>query len=380
VKEGVAVPKDPRPGWFAVQASPPKDRRLLLSILAFAIPLGIWCVVSYVPFIWHPLVFVTDPGQTYLSAEKRYEPAAFREANQVARDNDQQPAEGYPANPVFLPDPHQVATALYEGFTKPPQIRDAKWLHESVWHSIQIIFWGFSLSVVLAVPLGLIAGTFWSFANLIEPPIDFVRYMPAPVFGPLLVAVMGIADAPKISIIFIGTFFQMVLVVANTTRTFDKSLLETAQTLGASRRHLLGRVIIPGIAPDLYNDLRILLGWAWTYLIVAELIGTKTGITGYINQQSRYFNFDLVFAAILVIGLIGLTTDQVLQWLSVRLFPWRYGARERKLRRVGTALLNRANQWIMQMQPNPPARAATATTLDEEGHWPRVRSNGRSQR
>ncbi|MGD8556858.1 MAG: ABC transporter permease subunit, partial [Chromatiales bacterium] len=95
-----------------------------------------------------------------------------------------------------------------------------------------------------------------------------------------------------------------------------------AQTLGAKNKSLLFRVVIPGILPDLYRDMRILLGWAWTYLIVAELIGTSSGITWFITQQARYKNFDNVFAAIMIIGIIGLTTDLILAYFGRRLFPW----------------------------------------------------------
>jgi NitT/TauT family transport system permease protein len=136
------------------------------------------------------------------------------------------------------------------------------------------------------------------------------------------VAILDINDGPKIAIIFIGTFFQMVLVVANTTRQFDPSLLEAAQTLGATRRSLLLTVILPGILPSLYNDLRILLGWAWTYLIVAELIGASSGISYFINQQGRHRHFENVYAGIIMIGLIGLACDQLLAALAPRLFPW----------------------------------------------------------
>ena len=155
-----------------------------------------------------------------------------------------------------------------------------------------------------------------------EPFIEFFRYLPAPAFGALAVAVLGIYQAPKIAIIFIGTFFQQVLVVANTTRKLDPSLLEAAQTLGAKNKSMLFRVVVPGILPDLYRDVRILLGWAWTYLIVAELIGTSSGITWFITQQARYKNFDNVFAAIIMIGILGLTIDLLLAWLGRRLFPW----------------------------------------------------------
>ena len=155
-----------------------------------------------------------------------------------------------------------------------------------------------------------------------EPFIEFFRYLPAPAFGALAVAILGIHDAPKIAIIFIGTFFQQVLVIANTTRKLDAALIEAAMTLGAGKLALLFKVVIPGVVPDLYRDLRILLGWAWTYLIVAELIGTSSGITWFITQQARYKNFDNVFAAIIIIGVIGLLTDMVLARLGRHLFPW----------------------------------------------------------
>jgi NitT/TauT family transport system permease protein len=236
----------------------------------------------------------------------------------------EEPASGRRSNPVFLPAPHEVVRAFHRAFTEPPQLAGDPWFHESILHSLSIIFWAFFWSCLIGVPLGLLCGSFSIFSRLIEPPVDFIRYMPAPVFGALMVAVFGLADAPKVAVIFIGTFFQMVLVLANTTRLLDRALLEAAQTLGAGRRQLVMNVILPGVVPKLFNDLRILLGWAWTYLIVAELIGAKSGITAYIDQQSRYFNFDLVYAAIIVIGVIGLVTDQVLQLASRALFPWEH--------------------------------------------------------
>jgi len=230
--------------------------------------------------------------------------------------------EGRPANPIYLPAPHQVVKAFYAAFTTEPKRRNEKWLHESLWSSIQVIFWGFLLSSVFGVPLGILAGTYDFFSRLTEPFVEFFRYLPAPAFGALAVAILGIYQAPKVAIIFIGTFFQQVLIIANTTRKLDPSLLEAAQTLGAKNLALLFRVVVPGILPDLYKDMRILLGWAWTYLIVAELIGTSSGITWFITQQARYKNFDNVYAAIMMIGIIGLTIDIMLARLGRNLFPW----------------------------------------------------------
>jgi NitT/TauT family transport system permease protein len=223
---------------------------------------------------------------------------------------------------VFLPPPHAVGRAMYTAFLTPPVRKGEPWLHESLWHSLTIIFWGFTAAAIIGVPIGILCGTFDFFAKLTEPFVDFIRYMPAPAFGALMVAVCGINDGPKIAIIFIGTFFQLVLVVSNTTRQTDKALLEAAQTLGAKGRHLVTHVVLPGILPNLYNDLRILLGWAWTYLIVAELIGASSGISYFINQQGKYRNYDNVFAGIILIGMIGLITDQILAILGRVLFPW----------------------------------------------------------
>jgi NitT/TauT family transport system permease protein len=291
--------------------------------LAFLLPLCVWCLVSYCPAVWHPMMKVSaGGGSAFLRPGTLIEKTAFAAENDRLVAAGKAPAVGDPANPVFLPAPHEVGRALYTAFRTPPLRRGDPWLHESLWHSVQIIFWGFASAAVIGVPLGVLCGTSNLLSRLIEPFVDFVRYMPAPAFGALAVAVLGINDAPKIAIIFIGTFFQMVLVVANTTRLLDASLLEAAQVLGAKRRRMVFNVIVPGILPNLYNDMRILLGWAWTYLIVAELIGRSSGISYFINQQGKYFHYENVYAGIILIGLIGLLTDQVLAFLAPRLFPW----------------------------------------------------------
>jgi NitT/TauT family transport system permease protein len=275
----------------------------------------------------------------------RLKPAEFAAENAALQAAGEAPASGSPANPIFLPAPHEVFRALYTAFGTEPRRPGDPWLHESLAHSVQVIFWGFLLSALFGVPLGILCGTFSFFSKLAEPFTDFIRYMPAPAFGALAVAVLGIADAPKVAIIFIGTYFQMVLVVANTTRPFDPALIEAAQTLGARRGQLLGRVIVPGILPNLYNDLRILLGWAWTYLIVAELIGATSGISYFIAQQGKYRNYDNVFAGIVIIGVVGLVVDQVLAYLARYLFPWQgaaLSARERRVHRWLAAVGRRA--------------------------------------
>ena len=324
---------------------------------SFLIPLAVWCAVSYLPFLWHPMVRITDPGGVaYFSEGQLVERRTFEVENATLLGEGGSPAVGVRANPVFLPAPHEVASAFYRAFATEPKRRGEPWLHESIAHSIKIIFWAFSWSVLAGVPLGVLCGTFPLISRLSEPFVDFIRYMPAPAFGALAVAIFGIYDAPKVSIIFIGTFFQMVLVVANTTRRMDRSLIEAAQTLGARRSQLLFKVVVPGTIVDLYNDLRILLGWAWTYLIVAEYIGASSGITFFINQQARYRIYDNVFAAIIMIGLIGLFTDILLAWIGRQLFPWHPNAR-RNLLRAGIDWLVASREPPLRSRPHNPVAA-----------------------
>jgi NitT/TauT family transport system permease protein len=304
----------------------------LTGVLAFVVPLVLWCLLSYVPFLWHPQVLVADAGDSavtgqysFIAAGQRVDREVFDGRNAELAATGARLASGERVNPIFLPAPHEVARAFYTAFTTPPERTGDFWLHESLWHSCTVILLGFLYSMLLGIPVGLLCGTFSLFSRLIEPFVDFVRYMPAPVFGALAVAVLGLGDEPKITIIFIGTFFQTVLVVANTTRSVDFSLIQAGQTLGANHRQLLVRVVVPAALPALYRDMRILLGWAWTYLVVAELIGEKSGISAFLYQQQRYRHFENVYAGIVMIGLIGLATDQVLAFLGQYFFPWESG-------------------------------------------------------
>lgn len=229
--------------------------------------------------------------------------------------------QGKPANPIYLPAPHEVFKSGLRDFTAKVPAGELTML-ERYKRSLQVIFMGFFWACIVGIPIGILCGVFDFFSKLFEPFVDFFRYMPAPTFSTLLVAVLLAGDAPKIALVFIGTVFQMILVVSKTTRLLDPSLLEAAQTLGAKPRQMITHVVIPGILPNLYNDLRILLGWAWTWLVIAELIGVKSGLTEFIETQGRFRNFDRVFPVIILIGLTGFVTDQVLSWLHGVFFPW----------------------------------------------------------
>jgi NitT/TauT family transport system permease protein len=313
----------PRARWFTIRKELSSRQGAVLWLASFVLPLALWSAISYLPFIWHPFVKVVDAGSVdYFQSGMLVEKETFAEETRTAAREGRALPRGTLSNPIYLPPPHEVARALYAAFLTPPRLPSEPWLHQSLWSSLQVIFWGFFLSSLVGVPLGILCGTIPFFSKLQEPFVEFFRYLPAPAFGALAVAVLGIYEAPKVAIIFIGTFFQQVLLVGNTTRKLDVSMLEAAQTLGARSKQLIFKVVVPGIVVDLYTDMRVLLGWAWTYLIVAELVGTTTGITYFINQQARYRNYPNVYAAIMIIGIIGLGSDMTLALIGRRLFPW----------------------------------------------------------
>ena len=220
-------------------------------------------------------------------------------------------------DPTFMPSPLAVLSKTWDWALENNLLED-------MGISVYRVVAGFVLSAVIALPLGLLIGSFRSVQALLEPLTDLIRYMPAVAFIPLVMLWVGIDEGSKISIIFIGTFFQMVLMVAEDVRRVPAAQVEAAQTMGANRRELIEKVILPSAKPALLDTMRITMGWAWTYLVVAELVAANSGLGYAILRAQRFLQTDTIFAGIIVIGLIGLVTDQLFRWLHRRAFPWLY--------------------------------------------------------
>jgi NitT/TauT family transport system permease protein len=218
-------------------------------------------------------------------------------------------------NRVFLPSPTDVAHRLLTWFSNDDLLAD-------IGISFFRVVAGWALSAVLALPLGLLIGSFRIVQALLEPLTDFVRYMPAVAFIPLVMLWVGIDEGAKVAIIFIGTFFQMVLMVAEDVRRVPMAQIEAAQTLGASRAELIEKVIIPSSKPAFLDTLRITMGWAWTYLVVAELVAANSGLGYAIIKAQRFLQTDKIFAGILLIGAIGLGMDQAFRLVHRLAFPY----------------------------------------------------------
>jgi NitT/TauT family transport system permease protein len=218
-------------------------------------------------------------------------------------------------DPLFLPSPGRVFEAGYDLFAELSFSTD-------ILNSVYRVMVGFLLAAVIGVPLGLIMGTFKAAEAFTEPVIGFIRYMPASAFIPLFILWLGIGDVEKIAIIFVGSFFQLVLMVAVVAKNVHKDMLETAYTLGARRLQVVRKVLLPASMPGILDTLRIIVGWAWTYIIVAELVASASGIGYMIISSQRMLRTGNIIFGILTIGMLGLITDYFFKWLYRRLFPW----------------------------------------------------------
>jgi NitT/TauT family transport system permease protein len=218
-------------------------------------------------------------------------------------------------DPLFLPSPGRVFQAGVDLFLELEFTTD-------ILNSVYRVMMGFIIAAIIGVPIGLIMGTFKVAEAFTEPVVGFVRYMPASAFIPLFILWLGIGDIEKIAIIFVGSFFQLVLMVAVVAKNVHKDMLETAYTLGAKRFQVIRKVLLPASLPGIVDTLRIIVGWAWTYIIVAELVASASGIGYMIISSQRMLRTGNIIFGILTIGMVGLLTDFFFKWLYNRLFPW----------------------------------------------------------
>lgn len=218
-------------------------------------------------------------------------------------------------NPLFLPAPDKIVKSAISIFQS-----------GEIWTDIGISFsrvaLGFILAAVIGVPLGMLMGSLRVMQGAFEPIIGFIRYMPASAFIPLLILWIGLGEGEKMAVIFLGTFFQLTLMVMDVTKNIQNELIEVSYTLGAKSFQLFKRVILPASLPGIVDTLRITFGWAWTYLVVAELVGASDGLGFMIMQASRFLKPDKIIVGILIIGVLGLIMDLIFKAIYRASFSW----------------------------------------------------------
>lgn len=240
-----------------------------LSILSFLVILMIWCVITY----------------------------------------------GGLVKELFVPSPTAVWRQIVSG------VRDGS-LPASCWSSTRRVMVGWFFSALVALPCGMVMARSLKFTAIIQPVIEFVRYLPVVALVPLTILYLGIGETQKYMIIWLGTFFQLILMVCDTVASVDKNQINAARTLGANPWQVYKEVIFPASLPGLLDDFRLTIGWAWTYLVVAEMVAASDGLGYLILKSQRFLATDVIFMGLFLIGLIGLITDFLLKLLTKLLVPW----------------------------------------------------------
>jgi len=216
---------------------------------------------------------------------------------------------------LFLPSPVLVVERLGELA-----------IDGTLWEDVSVSFYrilvGFTIATVLAIPLGVLIGTYRLAEAILEPFVDFVRYMPVVGFVPLTIVWIGIDDWQKFSIVFIGTFFQQVLLVMDNVKRVPHELVDVGRTLGMRDVSLLSRIIVPSAAPAIWDTMRISLGWAWTWIVLAELVAATSGLGYRITVSQRYFQTETILGYLVVLGILGLITDQLMKFVGRVAFRW----------------------------------------------------------
>jgi NitT/TauT family transport system permease protein len=218
-------------------------------------------------------------------------------------------------NALFLPPPSVVAQTLWRMILE----------RNLLWHGgiSMLRVWGaFLFAAGMAIPIGILMSGFRGIGAALEPIVDFIRYLPVPALVPLSIIWFGVGEETKIFLLWLGTFFQLVLLVADDMRRVPQEYVEIAYTLGARPTQMLGDVAFRAMLPSLFDNLRVTLGWCWTYLIIAEIVAADSGLGFVIWTARRYMNTSEVMAGVVSIGLIGLVTDQLLRALHRRLFRY----------------------------------------------------------
>ena len=265
---------NPRPRILRLRVPPPGPVRILAGIAAVAVVVGAWALL------------------TLGAAEERV------------------------VSPALLPSPAEVVRSV-------PALVFERGLLDSILATLWRVVSGFALAIVVGVPLGILAGAYRIFDAASAPLALFGRNVPIAALIPLTVLWFGIDETQKIMFIFIATLpFVFGLALAAITAVHDR-YVDTAQTLGASSRQVIFKVLIPAALPDVYGGLRQLFGLAFGYIMLAELINAREGLGYLLMTSQRRAMTEHIFLILIVIGLLAYGIDRLLLWFQRGLFPYR---------------------------------------------------------
>lgn len=230
--------------------------------------------------------------------------------------------------PALLPAPSQVIVAWADwviGTDGNTQTYSGHWIFDVAASSVRV-FAGFFLAAVLGIGIGMAIGWSRTVEKLIDPVLQTLRPIPPVSWIPLAIIWFGIADKPAIFLVFLGSFFPVLLSTIHGVKSCDRNLLRAGAMTGGTPGMLLRHIVFPAALPSIFSGLRIAIGSAWMLTVTAEMVAVKSGV-GYVLWDSYYFlRYDLVIASMISIGLLGYLSDFIIKRIAARVLRWQRGS------------------------------------------------------
>jgi sulfonate transport system permease protein len=218
--------------------------------------------------------------------------------------------------------PHQLPTPQATLQTAIDQAASGRlWAHVST--SVVRVFSGFLIGATAAIVLAVVVGLSRQLERAVDPTIQAIRMIPSLAWVPLLLLWMGIDEAPKITLIAIGSFFPVYLSVVAGIRDVDRKFIELGMMYGLRGFSLAREIVVPAALPFLVVGLRAGLGQGWLFLVAAELIAASRGLGFMLTDGQSMSRVDIVMTAIVLLAVLGKTSDSILKYAERRLLSWR---------------------------------------------------------
>jgi taurine transport system permease protein len=216
---------------------------------------------------------------------------------------------------VFLPSPVTVAGEANK-------LLQTGELWQAVLVSAKRVFTGFGLAALISIPLGILMGVWWPAKAIVDPFVSLLRPLPSITWIPLTMLWLGIGEAQKTAIVFMGSWLYVLLATLEATKRVDPMLIRAARNLGANDFAVMREVVLPGALPGILAGLKITLAIAWSCVLSAEMVAAQTGLGAMIWQAKDWGNLPLVIVGMVGISLTVLLADWVAERVERLLLPW----------------------------------------------------------
>jgi taurine transport system permease protein len=222
--------------------------------------------------------------------------------------------------PLFLPTPQAVFEQFWQYLTG--QAND-KPLWEHFAASMFRVFTAFALACITAIPVGIAMGMSRWARGIFDPPIEFYRPLPPLAYLPLIIIWFGIAEMPKVLLIYLACFAPLALAARSGMKTASQEQINAAYSMGASYGQIIWHVILPAALPEIMVGMRIAIGFGWTTLVAAEMVAASTGLGQMVLNASNFLRTDIVIMGIIVIGIVAYLFDLLMRKLEHVFVPWK---------------------------------------------------------